>query len=236
MPDQSPRRYVCRRTDEAPPIDGTLRHPAWAAAPWTEDFVDILGPEPTPRLRTRAKLLWDDEFLYVGAELAEPHVWATLTEHNTMLFVENNFEIFIDPDGDGQNYYEFEINCLGTTWELTLTKPYAAGGDAIDPTNLPGLRTAVCVDGTANDPGDLDRGWSVEVALPWSGLASYNVGRATPPAPGDEWRMNLMRIEWPHDVVDGNYRKGEGEDFWVWSPQYQPTMHAPETWGVVEFG
>lgn len=228
-------RYQCHHTSTPPTIDGTLNDPAWDAAPWSHDFLDIRGPEHTkPRFRTRAKLLWDDEFLYVGGQLEEPHVWSSMTERNTWLFEENNFELFLDPDGDGLNYYEFEINPLGTIWELTLPKPYAEGGVAVDPTNLPGLRTAVQVDGTLNDPGDTDRGWSVGVALPWADLASYNQGQ-TPPSPGDEWRMNLMRIEWSHEVVDGEYRKGTEQDFWVWSPQYAVDMHKPEHWGVLEF-
>jgi hypothetical protein len=227
-------RYQCHRAGTTPSVDGTLTHAAWADATWTADFVDIRGDEPTPRFRTRAKLLYDDEYLYVGARLEEPHVWSTMAERNTKLFEENNFELFLDPDGDGLNYYEFEINPLGTIWELTLPKPYSAGGVAVDPTNLPGLRTAVQVDGTLNDPSDTDNGWSVEFALPWTGLATYNNGQ-TPPRPGDEWRMNLMRIEWDHEVVDGAYRKGSRQDFWVWSPQYVVDMHKPDQWGVLEF-
>ncbi|HEU4947006.1 MAG TPA: carbohydrate-binding family 9-like protein [Kribbella sp.] len=230
------RQYHCHRAGTPLPIDGTLTHPAWTAAAWTGDFVDIRGLDhPMPRFPTRAKLLWDDEFLYVGAYLEEPHVWGTLSEHNSRLYEENNFEVFLDPDGDGENYYEFEIGPLGTIWELTLPKPYDLGGEAIDPTNLPGLRTAVVVNGTLNDPADTDRGWSVEVAFPWAALAAYNPGRATPPRSGDEWRMNLMRVEWPHQIVDGAYRRGTGEDYWVWSPQYEVNMHRPEHWGVLEF-
>ena len=234
MPDQSPR-YKAHRVSTPPPIDGTLSHPVWAEAPWTSDFVDIRGDGSVPRFRTRAKILYDDTHLYVGGELEEPHVWSTMTERNTFLYEENNFELFLDPDCDGQNYYEFEINPLGTIWELTLPKPYADGGVAVDPTNLPGLRYAVQVNGTLNDPGDTDTGWSVEFALAWIDLAQYNEGRATPPQPGDEWRMNLMRCQWPHEVVDGAYRKGEESDFWVWSPQYVVDMHRPATWGVLEF-
>jgi hypothetical protein len=47
--------------------------------------------------------------------------------------------------------------------------------------------------------------------------------------------MNLMRCQWPHEVVDGAYHKGEESDFWVWSPQYVVDMHRPATWGVLEF-
>jgi hypothetical protein len=104
----------------------------------------------------------------------------------------------------------------------------------VDPTNLPGLRTAIHVDGTLNDPSDDDAGWSVEAAFPWAELGRHANG-SMPPSPGDEWRMNLMRVEWSHDVVDGAYRKGEQQDFWVWSPQYAVDMHRPEHWGVLEF-
>jgi cellulose/xylan binding protein with CBM9 domain len=227
--------YDCPRTPAAPNLDGTLTDPAWDVAPWTTDFVPITGSGPAPRFRSRAKLMYDDEYLYVGGQLEEPHVWSTMREKNTKLFHENNFELFLDPDGDGQNYYEFEINPLGTIWELTLPKPYVDGGVPVDPTNLPGLRTAIHVDGTVNDPSDTDTGWSVELAVPWADLASYNAGRATPPIPGDEWRMNLMRCQWPHEVVDGAYVKGTDLEFWVWSPQYVEDMHLPAHWGVLRF-
>ncbi|QNE20231.1 hypothetical protein F1D05_22865 [Kribbella qitaiheensis] len=228
-------RYKCLRTTAAPKLDGTLTDPAWDNAPWTSDFVDIRGGDsPSPRFRTRAKLMYDDDFLYVGGQLEEPHVWSTMTERNTYLFEENNFELFLDPDGDGENYYELEINPLSTLWELTLTKPYDEGGVAVSPTNLPGLRTAVHIDGTLNDPTDSDTGWSVELALPWSELAQFNQGKPRPAA-GDEWRMNLMRIEWNHEIVDNEYRKGDDQDFWVWSPQYAVNMHKPSQWGVLEF-
>jgi hypothetical protein len=233
--------YDCRRTPTAPNLDGTLTDPAWDVAPWTTDFVPITGDGPEPRFRTRAKLMYDDEYLYVGGLLEEPHVWSTMREKNTKLFEENNFELFLDPDGDGLNYYEFEINPLGTIWELTLPKPYVDGGVPVDPTNLPGLRTALHIDGTLNDPSDIDTGWSVEIAVPWADLAPYNVsstaneGRATPPNPGDEWRMNLMRCEWPHSVDDGTYVKGTDLEFWVWSPQYVVDMHRPDRWGVLRF-
>ncbi|TWD81011.1 carbohydrate binding protein with CBM9 domain [Kribbella amoyensis] len=233
MPDLP--RYKAHRTTTAPSLDGTLTDPAWAEAAWTSDFVDIRGDAPAPRFRTRAKLMYDDTYLYLGGELEEPHVWSTMTERNTHLFEENNFELFLDPDGDRQNYYEFEINPLHTIWELTLPKPYVDGGVPVDPTNLPGLRTALHVNGTVNDPTDTDTGWTVEVALPWTELAPYNAGRPTPPQPGDEWRMNLMRVEWTHDVVDGAYQRGTQQDFWVWSPQHQVDMHRPEHWGVLEF-
>jgi hypothetical protein len=95
--------------------------------------------------------------------------------------------------------------------------------------------TAVAIDGTLNDPRDRDRGWTVELAFPWTAFVERSgEGR---PKPGDEWRVNFSRVEWQHDVVDGKYVKRPGlkEDNWVWSPQGVINMHVPEQWGYVRF-
>ena len=117
-----PRRYQCRRVEGPIKIDGSLEDPAWQELPWTDDFVDITGKEALrPYFQTRVKMAWDDDYFYVGAQLEEPHVWGTITKKNEVIFEDNDFEVFIDPDGDGLNYYEFEINALGTIWELSLS-------------------------------------------------------------------------------------------------------------------
>ncbi len=235
-----PKSYRCKRCDHSIQVTGRGDDPAWAAAPWTDYFVDIEGDrKPAPRFKTRAKMLWDEQFLYVFAEMEEPHVWGTLTEKNSIIFYDNDFEVFIDPDGDGDNYYEFEMNALNTIWELTLVKRYTQGGPAILGTNLPGLISKVHIDGTLNDPSDIDRGWSVEIAIPFSGLAKYQSRGTSPPTPGDRWRINFSRVEWRHEIVDGKYQKVpkeiSPEDNWVWSPQGLIDMHQPEHWGYLEF-
>src|SRR5580698_6667390 len=128
----APKSYDCYRTPTPIQIDGKLNDPAWKTAPWTTDFVDIEGDaKPKPRFRTRMKMLWDDQYLYIAAEIEEPHLWATLTEHDSVIFQDNDFEVFLDPDSDNQNYCELEVNALNTTWDLLLTKPYRDGGRAI---------------------------------------------------------------------------------------------------------
>ncbi len=232
-----PRGYVCYRAAGPVTIDGRLDKPVWKEVPWTDDFVDIEGAaRPRPRFRTRVKMLWDDQYFYVGAELQEPHVWATLTRHDAVIFQDNDFEVFIDPNGDNHEYYEFEINALNTGWDLLLPRPYKDGGHALNNWEIPGLKTAVHIDGTLNDPRDTDRGWSVEIAFPWKALGEL-AHRPAPPKAGDQWRVNFSRVEWPHEVVAGRYRKVQGrrEENWVWSPQGVIDMHRPETWGYVQF-
>jgi hypothetical protein len=218
-------------------LDGRLDKPFWEGATWTEEFIDIQGEHmPRPRFATRAKMLWDDECFYIGAHLEEPHVWGTLTEHDSVIFHDNDFEVFLDPNGDHHMYAEIEINALNTTWDLLLVRPYRSGGPAVDGFELHGMRTAVHVQGTLNDPSDEDRFWSVEIVIPWKALRQI-AGTECPPKPGGQWRVNFSRVQWEHEVVEGAYRKvaGKPEDNWVWSPQGVVDMHRPWMWGVVQF-
>jgi hypothetical protein len=232
-----PRGYVCPRTVVTPRILGGLDDDVWGHAPWTDDFVDIEGDlEPLPRHRTRAKMLWDDACLYIGAEMEEPHVWGTLTEHDSVIYFDNDFEVFLDPLGRGHHYGEIEVNALNTTWDLMLTHPYRAGGSAISGWEMKGVRTAVSIDGTLNDPSDTDHGWQVEIAIPWTALSEAG-GTGTPPIDGNQWRINFSRVEWDVNIVDGGYLKvaDTPEHNWVWSPQGAIDMHRPERWGILQF-
>ena len=111
----TPQGYVCHHTTGPITVDGRLDEPDWQRAAWTRDFVDIEGDaKPKPRFRTRAKMLWDNQYFYVAAELEEPHVWGTLTQHDAVIFQDPDFEVFIDPNGDSHEYYEFEMNALNT--------------------------------------------------------------------------------------------------------------------------
>lgn len=238
-----PRQYVCYRTSTPVIIDGRLDDQAWKGAPWTAPFVDIEGNvRPKPRFLTRAKMLWDDEAFYIAAEMEEPDVWGTLTARDSVIFHDNDFEVFIDPDGDTHEYYELEVNALNTVWDLLLVRPYRDGGPAIDAWDIAGLRTAVSVRGRINSPGTPDEGWSVEIAMPWRILREAAPGRK-PPAAGQQWRVNFSRVEWAWQLTTGQYERKKDpptgraskEDNWVWSPQGLVDMHMPERWGFVQF-
>lgn len=232
-----PEGYLCRHSTGPIQIDGKLEESEWSAVQWTKDFVDIEGAaKPKPALRTRVKMLWDQENLYIAAEMEEPQIWATLLKHDSVIFNDPDFEVFLDPDGDTHEYGEFEMNALNTTWDLFLPKPYKDGGKPDDAWEMAGLKSAVRLDGTLNNPSDQDRGWCVEIAMPWSSLSRLT-HRMTPPSEGEQWRINLSRVEWQIDVVDGKViKKPKTPEFnWVWSPQGVIDMHRPEMWGRLQF-
>ena len=237
------RNYVCQRVAAPPTIDGKLDDKAWAEVTWSQQFVDIEGHlKPAPNHETVCAMLWDDDYFYIAARMVEPHVNAILTQRDAVIYHDNDFEVFIDPDGDNHLYYELEINALNTVWDLLLVKPYRDGAPAVNAWDIQGLRTAVHVDGTLNDPSDVDSGWSVEIAIPWQVLGQC-AGRPSPPQAGNIWRVNFSRVQWQYDIVSNGYEKTidpkTGKTYpehnWVWSPQGLIAMHCPENWGEVLF-
>lgn len=242
-----PESYTCFRTTAPIVIDGKLDELDWQKAEWTNLFVDIEGGRRhNPEYETRAKMLWDDEYLYIAAWMEEPHIWATLTERESVIFHDNDFEVFIDPDGDTHNYLELEVNAYNTQWDLLLLKPYrdSRNNVAIDNWNINGLKTAVDIQGTVNDASDIDKGWSVEIAIPFDAIIELN-DRNRLPIDNEYYRVNFSRVEWRLEIENGEYKKEQTledgklinlpEQNWVWSPQGVIAMHQPETWGYLIF-
>jgi hypothetical protein len=239
----SPRRYLAARATGPIVIDGRLDDSAWRAASWTDWFTDIEGSiRPVPRYRTRVKMLWDDQYWYVAAQLQEPDLWATIRQRDAVIFRDNDFEIFVDPSGTTHRYFEIEMNQFATVWDLFLPKPYRDQGTPDNSWNIDHLKIAVQLRGTINHPGDRDTSWTVELAMPWRAFADS--GRnVVPPHAGDQWRVDFSRVEWDVDTIHGAYVKHTDargkplpEHNWVWSPQGAVDMHIPEMWGVVQFG
>ncbi|UJH90725.1 carbohydrate-binding family 9-like protein [Antarcticibacterium sp. 1MA-6-2] len=234
-----PRVYVAHKASENIDIDGRADEKDWKEALWTADFIDIEG-QKIPKYKTNVKMLWDEKYFYVYAKMEEPHIWATLKQRDTVIFYNNDFEVFIDPDGDAQKYMEFEMNALNTVWDLMLVEAYREGGNAIDSWNIVGVKSAVNIEGTLNNSGDIDEYWEVEIAMPWSVLTEAGNSSKTPV--NDFWRVNFSRVNWDHHISKGRYSRKKAEDGnflpeynWVWSPQGVINMHEPEHWGYVYF-
>jgi hypothetical protein len=252
--------YSAYRVATPPVIDGKLDEPCWQSAPKSPRFTDLVSGLPAIH-DTRAAVLWDDENLYVGYWIEEPFVQAHLTERDALIYEDNDVELFVA----GQDaYYEFEINALGTIYEVFFVwedaferagyhlrsefrrdaigvRPFNGVGFPNHPRggrigywnlDFAGLRSAVHVDGTLNDNTDRDRGWKVELALPWRGFEWLTApdGCALPPHDGDTWRMDFSRFNQYKAAPPANDSGG-----WTWSPHGVWDSHIPELFVKVKF-
>jgi hypothetical protein len=237
----TPRHYIVCFAEKGPQVDGDLGDSAWHNARWSEKFIDIEGEHmPKPPFETRVKMLWNDTCLFLGAKMEETHVWASLKEHDQVVFYDNDFEVFIDPNNDTHQYFEIEVNAFNTIFDLFMSKPYRNGSGALINWHVAGLRSAVQVQGTQNDAGDTDVGWTVEMAIPFSAISIGNHTQL--PKEDTLWRINFSRVQWDTEIRNGKYIKLKGVDGrplpehnWVWSPQGVINMHYPERWGYLQF-
>lgn len=265
--DHDLAHYTCYRTSQPIALDGRLDEPAWQQAPRSPRFVDMATGEPG-FFDTRAAALWDDEYLYIGFWVEEPFVEAHLTERDSLIFTENDVEVFID---GGDCYYEFEINALGTIYEVFFIwqDAYRRGGKFDVPEfdllgrkalsfagnydrspqhfwwgthprkarwafvdwDMPGLRSAVHIDGVLNDRTTIDRGWTAELAFPWAGMGWLANGRSLPPRDSDEWSIFFGRFE--QLQVAG--MRPEPQPAWCWNKHGTLDTHMPERFTRVHF-
>jgi hypothetical protein len=105
--------YSVGRTAAPLVIDGDLTKPAWAAAPRSDRFTDLVTGRPVA-LDTRIAALYDDRALYLAFWCEEPFVTATLTERDDRVYLDNDVEFFLAGE---DCYYEFELNAFGTIYE-----------------------------------------------------------------------------------------------------------------------
>jgi hypothetical protein len=246
-----PRHYVAPRAPVPLSIDGNLDKPEWQNVPFSDSFDEIRGAadappgtRPPPTCRTRMKMQWDDEYLYIGAKIESDFtVTANFTEHNSPIFQQDSdFEVFLNPSGSCHDYKELELNAINTVWNLMLDKPYddnghehsgriAKEGEA-DYYEVKNQKTvAKVIQGQVGDPKGAT--WVVELALSHSDTLAHDPN-GKPPAVGDRWRINFSRVE------------HKGDTNWTWQAQaiWDPilkrvagkvAMHLPDAWGYVEF-
>jgi hypothetical protein len=188
-----PPTYYCLKTTGNITIDGKLDDFAWTNARRVGHFTATTKPSDVETIHTEAALLWDDTHLYVAISCFDTDIWTTKTMRDSNLHQNENVEVFLAPDGVGHPYIELQFNARNV--------PYDAIAGSDDPKhgkvwNMPGMRTMVQVYGSIGDDR-ADKGWTLEVAIPWKEMAELGSRFAVAPSLGDSWRMNLYRIERP---------------------------------------
>lgn len=201
------------RAKRAVKIDGVLRPQEWEGAA----VVDRLerpttgGVVETPA--TTAKLLWDEKHLYVAFICEDAFIQSTYAKHDDELWNQDVVEVFLDPDGDGKNYYELQASPAGVTFDSFLPEYRKNQNDWES-----GMNAAARVDGTLNSEKGQDTAWTVEMAIPFSAIQH---APSSPPKVGDTWRANLFRID----------MKASGFQGMAWSPPMKPDYHVVSRFG-----
>lgn len=198
---------LCPRGD-AGPLVADAQAELWQRVT-PASFAEVVSGE-RPQEATSVRAVWDAAELRLLFSVEDTHVWATLTERDGPLWEEEVVEVFLDPFGDLESYYEIEVNPLNAVLDLVLRRN-RSGYVKDFAWRCDGLRTAATKTAT---------GWSAELAIPFLSLSD------AAPQVGDRWRVNFCRIDRPPGVPRA---------LTAWSPTGRASFHTPERFGVLEF-
>lgn len=202
-------------------IDGKLDEPAWQRAPSVGDFHFPYFKEGTKE-QTTARIVWDDENLYVSWLAQDKHISGFETRRHGPVSKDDCVEIFIAPNAEKpKNYYTFEINSIGTMLNRARTD-WWTGPPTWEPE---GVRYRATFQGLPKkEELPQDDHWIVEAAIPLKNFARDAAN--TPPRDGDRWRLNLQRL--------GGITNAQSST-WSPLPEGVRSFHTPEAFGTVRF-
>jgi hypothetical protein len=205
------------RAASKPVIDGVFQgEEVWRGAARLDAFGHTITGDAVAG-ETDVRLLWGDTHLYVAMSAEDEHLQSKFEKHDDELWHEDVFEVFLDPRGDKKHYYEIQVSPAGIVFDSHL-RSYRKNRNEWSSE----VETAVKRDGTLGEPGDVDRGWSAELAIPFAAMTE---GGGVPPAAGDVWRANFFRV----DVTE------KKPVYSGWSPPLRGDFHALDRFGAMVF-
>ncbi len=216
-------RYLCPRIERDLVLSGKVDDPLWQTADVAMLTDPIDGTAKAPL--STARLLYNSSYLYIGFICEDAYVWGSYTERDSPIFTEECVEAFICPAGKVRQYYEINVSPRNTVFDAFILNGSERGGERsmlsfVDYT-CEGLITKVHIDGQLGVPGA--KGWSVEYALPFLSLIGND---HLIPEPGDEWRLNLYRIDsMARDALD----------YYAWATMGKIDFHQPFNFGTLRF-
>ena len=214
--------FVCHWAHGPIVIDGSDDDKAWSHATVIDGFRIPDSTSPVPKTATRARLLWDRQFLYFFAELEDHDLFADITEHDGQTWNNDVFEIFLKPSREANGYYEFQVNAAGTEMDMFLPDQQSGGFNALKANNDFHWKTQVRRKGTLNERDDRDQSWSVEGRIPWLDFMPTG-GR---PGLDEVWQMALCRYD---------YTLGQKPELSSSAPLTKLNFHRYEDYATIRF-
>ncbi|HPB51701.1 MAG TPA: carbohydrate-binding family 9-like protein [Myxococcota bacterium] len=175
-------------------LDGVMDEEAWKGAALIGRLSDAFGRPIEGEEQTSVRVMHDGEFLYFGVAATDQSIEATLTSRDQELWTQDVFEIYLDGQMDGKEYLEIQVSPANVVFDALFAEHRVPEWKLAAKHTVPGLESAVKVDGTLNVNGDRDRGWTMEIKIPASSVPGLKI------VEGAELRVNFYRM----NIQDGS--------------------------------
>ena len=221
--------FKVAKTKEAIIVDGHLDETAWkkTEARTLDYFYRI--EKPGDKQETKFRMLWDEENLYVFFECEDAYITAREKSRDGQPYLDDCAEIFLIPAPDSLNmHFGFELNLYKSSNDFIWLNNYYQGKSGIVKSYNPDFEVEVSINGTVNDNSDIDKGWTMEMAIPlklFKGADNF-----FPVKSGNKWAFLAAR-------QDRNDASGDRRSTSTLFPIYDigKSVHQPNRFGLLEF-
>lgn len=216
--------YNVSRLEQSIDIDGNWDKPQWQNI---EPLVinNYMGDIPDFRPHTEAKVMYDDDNIYVIFKVKDQYVLCENENINDPVWQDSCVEFFFAPDKDlPERYFNLEVNCSGIPLMKYNIVPREQFID-IEIEDIEKIEIAHSLPGTVYPEITDPVTWTIEYKIPFEMLKKYS--DVTQPEKGVVWKANFYKIA----VNNSN------PHYITWAPidMDQPDFHLPKFFGRIIF-
>lgn len=221
--------FKVSQTNQKIIIDGKMNEEIWAhtEARIFDNFYRI--DKPDDQQKTTFRMLWDEKNLYLFYQMEDKFLTARETERDGEPYLDDCAEIFFITVPDSlDTHIGFELNLYKASNDFVYFNDFYQSQHGILKTFNPVFEVEVTYDGTINNNSDIDKGWTMELAIPISnfdGLANF-----VPVQAGNKWAFLAIRQD-RNDSV-GN-RRSTSTIFPIYD--ISKNVHQANRFGLMEF-
>jgi hypothetical protein len=217
-------KYIVNRTTQVFKPDGNWNKQQYARTK-VLNLGNFMGEKPRHFPQVEARLVYDDNSIYVIFKTDDNYVKAVHDEYDSLVCQDSCVEFFFTPSGDvNEGYFSIEINCCGTML-FRHQKLRGIEQIAIDLSDARKLELFSTFKSKIDPEITQPTQWFIEFKIPHEVLKKY--APFTKPGPGVKWFANFYKCadntSHPHWLT------------WSKIDKPMPDFHRPEYFGILEF-
>lgn len=182
--------YIAERVKGKIEIDGDIKEEEWGKIPTIKKFYRAGNLDKEVHSKTIVWIKYDDNFLYIAGRMEDKDIVAYVKNQDGPVWNDDVFEVFIKPKFNSPNYYEINFNPLGTIFDAFFPRKRIHFSRSCDYSS--NVKVATKIKGTLNNCKDIDEGWDIEIAIPFSSFSETTL----PPKKGDIWYFSICRYDY----------------------------------------
>jgi len=216
--------YSVHQLKQQMKINGDWFKPQWRAISSVE-IKNCMGKVPGFCPSVKAKMMYNDENLYVIFRVKDRYVSCTEQQYNGPVSNDACVEFFFSPDiNSPQRYYNLEVNCGGTPlmkYNTIARKEYKT----FETTDLKCIEIAHSLPAKVDPEITEHVTWTIEYRMPFTVLQKFS--NVIIPQNGTCWRANFyktaLKTSNPHWIT------------WSFVDNIEPDFHLPRYFGLLKF-